>query len=289
MVSAQDLSGCFVSLNARKRTYYRTLYGMAQRERPLADSDRRDAVGGRRSDAAAVPSGPNAVPAPAVAPRKGRPRAPRNSLSADLIIDQALRLLDERDLDSFSMRALADSLGVGTMALYTYFRGKDELFRAARERLFAEWTPPDTEGTWAEQLRAACLAVYEVFTGRPAVLRLLADATSTDEFADLALMTMERQLALLLTSGLSRADAVSANGILMRFTLGSALRELRACTHPGKDQAMRRRLASLSPEQHPTLAALGPELAERLSGGTEQYAFGLDLILTGLEARVAAP
>jgi AcrR family transcriptional regulator len=216
---------------------------------------------------------------PQPAPRR---RAPRNSLSADLIVDRALNLLDAKGPSAFSMRALAEDLGVGTMALYTYFRGKEEIFRAARDRVLAAYRPPETSGSWDEQLRALCFAMYELFTGRPAVLHLLAEGHAEGDFADAASVTMERILALLRESGLGRDEAARAAGTLLRYTIGSALREVRECGVPGQAEAMRIRIAALSPAVHPTLTDLAPELAATREDGAGQYAFGLDLILTGL-------
>ncbi|MEZ0090244.1 TetR/AcrR family transcriptional regulator [Streptacidiphilus sp. EB129] len=218
------------------------------------------------------------------APRR---RAPRNSLSADLIVDRALGLLDAKGPGAFSMRALAEDLGVGTMALYTYFRGKDEIFRAARDRVLAAYRPPSTSGNWDEQLRAVCLAMYELFIGRPAVLHLLAQGHAEGDFADAATVTMERILLLLRQSGLGREEAARAAGTLLRYTIGSALREVRDCGMPGQIETMRVRMASLSPALHPTVTDLAPELATVLSDGVGQYTFGLDLILAGLQGLAA--
>ncbi|WP_037605294.1 TetR/AcrR family transcriptional regulator [Streptacidiphilus rugosus] len=211
-----------------------------------------------------------------------RSRAPRGSLSAELIIDHALRLMDEKGLEAFSMRALAEDLGVGTMALYTYFRGKDELFRAARDRVLAAYTPPSTEGSWDQQLRAACLAVHDLFTGRPAVLRLLAESTAQDDFVDVATASMDRMLGLLCEGGLNREDAARAYGTLSRFTIGSALREIRVCSRPEAVEMFRSRIAALPPEHYPHLADLAPEILATTEDGPGQYEYGLDLILAGL-------
>ncbi|SEL57089.1 TetR/AcrR family transcriptional regulator [Streptacidiphilus jiangxiensis] len=218
-----------------------------------------------------------------------RSRAPRGSLSSDLILDHALRLLDEKGLDAFSMRALAEDLGVGTMALYTYFRGKDELFRAARDRVLAAYTPPSAEGSWDQRLRAACIAVHELFTGRPAVLRLLAESTGNDDFIDTATAAMDRMLALLREGGLGREDAARAYGTLSRFTIGSALREVRVCARPEALEAFRARIAALPPERFPHLSDLAPELLLATENGGDQYEYGLDLILCGIRALAQQP
>lgn len=226
------------------------------------------------------------------APRR---RAPRNSLSAELIVDRALALLDDKGIDAFSMRALAEELGVGTMALYTYFRGKEELFKAARDRVLSTYQPPSTSGSWDEQLRAVCLSMYELFTGRPSVLQLLAEGRAEGDFADAASVTMEQVVRLLCGSGLDRQAAARAAGTLIGFTIGSAMRHVRECHAEGGPAAqaelMRHRFAILSPERHPALIDLAPELTLAREDGEGQYTFGLGLILSGLRdlAAAAAP
>ena len=54
-------------------------------------------------------------------------RTPRNTLSADLIVRTALELMEGKGTDALSLRGVAAELGVGPMALYTYFRNKDDL------------------------------------------------------------------------------------------------------------------------------------------------------------------
>lgn len=217
-----------------------------------------------------------------------RRRAPRNSLSADLIVERALGLLDAKGPAAFSMRALAEDLGVGTMALYTYFRGKEELFRAAREHALAAYRPPSTSGVWDQQLRAVCIAMYQLFTGRPSVLYLLAEGQGDGDFADAATVTMERILQLLRESGLDRAETARAAGTLLRYTIGSALREVHECGTPERTELLRNRFAGLSPELHPTLCDLAPELVRAREDGAGQYTFGLDLVLSGLRALAGA-
>lgn len=60
-----------------------------------------------------------------------------------LIVDVAMRLLHDRGLAAVTMRTVAGELAVGTMTLYTYISGQDELRREMTRRGF-------------EQLRAGC-------------------------------------------------------------------------------------------------------------------------------------
>ncbi len=54
----------------------------------------------------------------------------------ELIVDQAIALLHEDGLDSVTMRRLADRLGVGTMTVYTYVDGQEQLRREIIRRGF---------------------------------------------------------------------------------------------------------------------------------------------------------
>lgn len=168
-------------------------------------------------------SAPSSPPGPAMThpepARFPRRRAPRNSLNREVIIESALRLLDGKGIDAFTMRALAADLGVGPMALYTYFAGKEELFEAARERLLARYRPPATEGTPREQLRRACLAVHRLFAEHPAVIELLIGRPGPCEAAAAGI---EHMLGLLRRCGLGPGDAARAQTALMQYTLGGA-------------------------------------------------------------------
>jgi AcrR family transcriptional regulator len=55
-----------------------------------------------------------------------------------LILDQALALVDERGLAAMSMRAVAERVGLTSMALYPYVGGKDALLDGLVDLLHAE-------------------------------------------------------------------------------------------------------------------------------------------------------
>lgn len=57
------------------------------------------------------------------------------SLSRDTIARAALQYVELNDLDKLTMRALASSLGCGTMSLYSYVANRDDLLVAISELL----------------------------------------------------------------------------------------------------------------------------------------------------------
>jgi AcrR family transcriptional regulator len=215
--------------------------------------------------------------------RPPRRRAPRNSLNADRILDAAISLLDRDGPEAFTMRALAQQLGVGTMAVYSYFKGKDEINDAVAQRLLEsiELPPggsPDPRG----ELREVCLGVYRLFTEHPSALQLL---TLRPVRGDDAITVIDRMLGLLRRTGLAPAEATRAHVSLMQYTVGSALwntRRARALCEEGVRERVRSKLESLPAERYPARVALAPELLCVQDDGSAQYEVGLDGMLRGL-------
>ncbi len=55
-------------------------------------------------------------------------RGPRHALTSDQIVAAAVAIADaDKDLSTLSMRRVSESLGVGTMSLYTYVTSRAEL------------------------------------------------------------------------------------------------------------------------------------------------------------------
>jgi AcrR family transcriptional regulator len=94
-----------------------------------------------------------------------------------LILDQALALVDERGLAAMSMRAVAERVGLTSMALYPYVGGKDALLDGLVDLLHLELGTA-VEGNladidWRERLRALGRAVRRLAHGHPGAFPLL--------------------------------------------------------------------------------------------------------------------
>lgn len=215
--------------------------------------------------------------------RSPRRRAPRNSLNADRILDAAIRLLDCHGAEAFTMRALAQQLGVGTMAVYSHFRGKDEISDAVAQRLLDTIElPPAGSGNARAELREVCLGVYRLFSEHPSALQLL---TLRPMRGDDAISVIDRMLGLLCEAGLTRTEAARAHVALMQYTVGSALwstRRARALCDEGVRDRVRAKLDALPADRYPSLVSLAPELMRVQENGAAQYERGLDAMVEGL-------
>jgi AcrR family transcriptional regulator len=94
-----------------------------------------------------------------------------------LILDQALALVDERGLAAMSMRAVAERVGLTSMALYPYVGGKDALLDGLVDLLHLELgmkvgdDPADID--WRDRLRALGRAVRSLAHAHPSAFPLL--------------------------------------------------------------------------------------------------------------------
>ena len=156
--------------------------------------------------------------------RAGRPRRFAPALDSTAILQAALALLEEKG-EAFSMRALAQNLGVDAMALYHYYAGKEELLLALMAQRFAALDPhqPPFNQRQGPQRRllALCALYLELVSATPYFVRLMARGLVTQ--ADVA----ERFTALfeLALDGLDLPQNIQLRGrdALVDFLHGYAL------------------------------------------------------------------
>lgn len=78
-------------------------------------------------------------------------RGPKPGLSLERIVHEAIGLVDSEGLAALSMKTLAARLGAGTMSLYRYLPGKEELVSLMFDT--AVGAPPDLAGlSWRDAL-----------------------------------------------------------------------------------------------------------------------------------------
>jgi AcrR family transcriptional regulator len=108
-------------------------------------------------------------------------RGPRHALTSEQVVAAAVEIADvDQDLSSLSMRRVAESLGVGTMSLYTYVASRAELVEAMLDSVYGEAVTQLEKinaDDWRDGLRqvaainwSMCLHhpwVLQIFTGRP--------------------------------------------------------------------------------------------------------------------------
>ena len=207
----------------------------------------------------------------------------RGALSREQIARAALALVDREGIDALTMRRVAAEVGASPMGLYRHFRGKEELVEAIVEAASGEESIDLSAEDWQTQLRELGRAIHRILERHPATVQLrLRRPIQTPA----ALRVTEAGVQILRRAGFSRAEAARAFRTLFLYAFAYAAFN----TPESPDETRRETLAALHalpPEEFPELTGGAEEAADVMSG-EEQFEFGLDLLITALEARLAA-
>ncbi len=207
--------------------------------------------------------------------------APMSKVNRDAIAREALAVLDEDGIDALSMRALADRLGIGTMTLYGYFRSKEELLDAAVGAAVDDFVAPRRTGRFRDDARAVTLAVRDVLVKHPTLPRVRGQEPLLQPRA---FRMSEEAMQVLLDAGFPLEEAGRAFRVLFTYVFGEALFSPHEPA-PADRRAARAALLTLPEDEFPAMTRVADGMAEAL-GGPEQFAYGLERVLDGLEARL---
>ena len=216
-------------------------------------------------------------------------------LSRDRIVRAAVELADAEGVDGLSMRRLAEELDAAPMALYRHVANKDDLFDGMIDVVFGELEFPTT-GSWRTAMRERNAGMRQaLLRHRWAVGRMEGGTPGPESFRHHnATMACLRDRA-----GLPFATAVHAYSVMDSYVYGFALQET---TLPFQDSegavaegARRQRAAEsvMTPETfaeaYPFLVDIAKRLAESPYDYDAEFAFGLEVILDGIERLTKKP
>jgi TetR/AcrR family tetracycline transcriptional repressor len=209
----------------------------------------------------------------------------REPLTRDRVIEAALRVMDEEGLEAVSMRRVAREVGVEAMSLYHHVEDKEDLLDGICERVMAKFDFPDPVDDWTENCRRGARAWRRILQAHPAVMRLFAEQRGPIRSID-SMRPMEFALRILRDSGLSNRDTAQAFHAFGGYIQGFVMMELGSIAG-GSDEIHLKahaELAAALPDEFAVLQAVSPYFAE--CDPDEQFEFGLDLLIRGLEAKV---
>ncbi|MCP2329206.1 AcrR family transcriptional regulator [Hamadaea flava] len=207
-----------------------------------------------------------------------RTRGTSAGLDREHIAAAAVALVDRDGLDRFSVRRLADDLGVDPMSIYHHIKGKAALLDAVSEAVLAEATADagDPSGNWQAVARRIAHGYRDVAYRHPRVFPLLATRA---QLSPVALTTLERLVAAMRRSGLPDQAVADAPAVLFGFLNGHLL----ARTSAGPDGPSP--VPDFDAAAHPTLAALAPRFAD--FGSAAEFDRMLDTVLAGIHDQAA--
>ena len=231
--------------------------------------------------------------------RKVSARGPKPALTTSQVVDAALRIADtDQDLGVLSMRRVAESLGVGTMSLYTYIASRDELIEAMLDTVYGEAVQQlgaHPAADWRDGLREFAQVNWDLFMRHPWVLQVF---TGRPPLGPHAIAKYERELSTIDGIGLSDVEMDAVITLVHTHVEGVARRRLEAdravrtsgITDQQWWQAVQPALAEVfDPSQFPIAARVGEAAgqAHQAAHNPEHaYSFGLDRLIQGIEVLI---
>jgi AcrR family transcriptional regulator len=209
--------------------------------------------------------------------------APRPPLSRQRVLEAAVTLADRGGIGSLSMRKLAQELGVEAMSLYHHVANKDAILDGIVDVVFGEIELPAGDVGWREAMRRRAISARQALRRHPWATALM-ESRPTPGPANLR--HHDAVLGILRNAGFPVELAAHAYSLMDAYIYGFALQEtsLPFSTPEETAEVAKSIMAEFPADAYPHLTELAVEhvLQPGYDYGDE-YRFGLDLILDGLE------
>ena len=210
----------------------------------------------------------------------------RKRLSMARVLKAAITMADESGLDGLTMRRLARSLGSEAMSLYYYVKSRDALLDEILDAVVGEIGPVAGGSGWKDEIRQIAISAYEMLERHPWAAALMMSPTRV---RSARMRFMESLLGRLRQAGFSAEMTDRAYHALDSHIIGSTLWETGYSSgSSGLDDYAEQFLRAFSGDEFPYLAEHVTQHMEEIpAAGDPTFAFGLDLILDGLERLLA--
>lgn len=245
-----------------------------------------------------MPARTNEESLPSVWTRPQRPRRDQPPLSRDQIVSAAVRLLDAEGIDALSMRRLGTELNAGATSMYTHVASKDELIELVVDEVLGEARVPaagDPAG-WRAAATGFAHGLRSTLLQHPWIVSVLGQA-GLAYLGPNMMRLYDLMLGVFETGGFASDEADHAMETLVAYVVGIATSEAAWLTTIARSgQSERDWVERLWPAAEKAAQAY-PRLRERYAAqrGAEprearedSFGYGLELILDGLETRLAA-
>ncbi len=226
-------------------------------------------------------------------PERGS-RGPRPSFSRAQLTRAAIRVADAEGLEAMSMRRIAAEIGAGTMSLYRYISGKDDLIDLMLDEVALEYLPDDTPltGDWRTDLRLLAVNSRATMLRHPwmASLSLIRRTGGPNRIA-----LTEKALRIVDGLGLSVDAMLTIIGAVSAYVAGfvqSELAEVDAARRSGLTlaQFMSRQLpfiqSVIATGDYPLFTRMLAEAGTELLTSDDRFTYGLDRLLDGIAAHL---
>jgi len=193
-----------------------------------------------------------------------------------------MNLADEAGLEAFSMRGLAQELCVVPMALYKHVANKDELLDGMVDIVFSEIELPPADLDWRSAMRRRAFSTRDALKRHSWAIGMM----ESRHPGPANLRNHNAVMGCLRKAGFSFKTAIHAYSLQDAYIYGFALQERDTGfeTPDAAGQAAQGRADALGAlESYPYLIEIATKLPESGFDNAVEFAWGLDLILDGLD------
>jgi AcrR family transcriptional regulator len=207
----------------------------------------------------------------------------RTPLTRERVLQTAVRRADEGGIASLSMRKLGQELGVEAMALYHHFANKDDLVDGMVDLVFGEIELPPSSRDWRTAMRQRAIGVRNALLRHRWAVGLM---ESRRRPGPANLRHHDAAIGSLRAGGFDIGMAAHAYSVLDSYIYGFALTKMNLPFETSDDVAdvAQSMLEPFPPDEYPhMLEILTDHVMKPGYDYGEEFEYGLDLILDGLE------
>jgi len=208
---------------------------------------------------------------------------PRVPLNRERVLRTAVALADERGIESLTMRALGERLGVEAMSLYYYVANKEELLDGMVDLVYGEIELPPRQADWKTAMRQVATSNHEALSRHRWAITLMETRTRP---GPANLRHHDSVIRTFREAGFSIAQAIHAFSVLDSYVSGFALQELTLpFDTPGElAEAAESILRQFPADEYPHLAETITEHVTKPGYDyADEFKVGLDVILDAIE------
>ena len=211
-----------------------------------------------------------------------RKNATRIPLSRARVLQAAVALADEGGLGAFSMRRLAQDLGVVPMALYKHVANKEELLDGMVDIVFGEIELPSEAVDWMSAMRGRAISTRDALKRHSWAIGMM----ESRHPGPANLLNHNAVMGCLRNAGFPFETAIHAYSLQDAYIYGFALleRDTGFETPDSAGEAAHGRAQTIDAfDRYPHLVEIATKLPESGYDIAAEFVWGLDLILDGLD------
>lgn len=212
----------------------------------------------------------------------------RPALSRERVVEAAVRVADDGGLVAVSMRNVGKSLGVEAMSLYHHIPNKEALLDELVEWIFQRMELPGLDDPWRPAMTMRAGSSRQVLAAHPWALGLIESRSNP---LPATLRHHDTVLGNLRRNGFSLDLASHAFSVIDAYVFGFVMTESNLPFSPDSQAGVADFVANIEivAAEYPYLMEM---VVEKVSTGSyafsDEFAYGLDVILDELEHRLAA-